>query len=412
MSHVSPYLGVTGLVSLAATSTSFRDLVFKTPHNFRHVDLTSLQSIPSPSPWRPRSSDDASSLLSLMGVDDFYARPTRRILYSLQWHGVLHGVRTLILDNVAVPAALAREILCEDAYNVRILSLRGDRDFSDEKLMQVLRYVMRPTRPQGTPKLKGLYYFTPLSHAAEFNPQLQFSDTAQGVTASVGAQLGGGTCNNSALQRDIDHTSWHQYDPWYSATGSVFRRRGSTAQLWAHLIEACEGSIAFDAVLCRRHGASAASPSTEDDIETALADQFPRLATISLDGCKKCGSCPEGPAYPGMSPESHLPLLVPPSLHSFTVKVAQRLDTRGLPHPPLILRCRRCLKDRWCEICNAWWCESCYQIPKNRSSDHTTTTPIGLKSDQSSIKVHNGLCVERCLMGEMLNGVGEGGMWG
>lgn len=28
------------------------------------------------------------------------------------------------------------------------------------------------------------------------------------------------------------------------------------------------------------------------------------------------------------------------------------------------------------------------------------------------IKVHNGLCVSKCLMDELLNGVGEGGMWG
>jgi len=416
LSHVSPYLGVTGLVSLAATSTSFRDLVYNTPYNFRHVKLTKIQScldfIGPPKFYPNRESPSDNTTLS---PDDFYAQPIRKVLYSLQWHNVLQGVRTLILDRLAVPSALVREILCEDAYNVRILSLRDVKEIGDEKLMQILRYIMRPTRPEGTPKLKALYYFTPLTQGAGYTARDLFNRSSQGqvgVTNSLGAQLGAGSSSSGALHREMVRSSWHQRDQWYSATGEVFKPDANIDQLWASLIEACEGSIAFDAVLCRRHGAKSMSVSAEDEIETMIADQMPRLATISLGGCQKCGACPESPAYPGTSPESHLPLLAPPPLHSSSAKAAQLLDTRGLPHPPFIARCRQCLKDRWCDRCNAWWCETCYKIPKKRTATSVNVTPMGAKNFDCSIKVNNGLCAERCLMDELLNGVGEGGMWG
>ena len=43
------------------------------------------------------------------------------------------------------------------------------------------------------------------------------------------------------------------------------------------------------------------------------------------------------------------------------------------------------------------------------SNELATETKAG---KGSSVKVFNGLCVENCLVGEMLAGTGSGGMWG
>lgn len=416
LSYVSPYLGTTGLVSLAATSTSFRDLVYNAPYNFRHVNLSELQSCLAFERLQMGSSDPDPMLNSTtLCPDDFYAQLIRKVLYSLQWHNVLQGVRTLILDGLTVPLALVREILCEDAYNVRILSLRGVKELGDQKLMQILRYIIRPTRPTETPKLKALYYFTPvMASAAYAAADLRYGNSRDqtGITNSLGAQLGSGSSSSGAFHRDLVRSSWHQRDPWYSATGKVFKREPAIANDWASLIQACEGIIAFDAVLCRRHGVKDMNTNADAGAETTMTDLLPRLATVALAGCQKCGSCPEGASYPGISPEWHLPLLAPPPLHTSSVEAAQSLDTRGLPHPPLITRCRQCLRDRWCDRCNAWWCETCYKIPKKRRPAAIDATPTGAQGFDQSIKVHNGLCVSKCLMDELLNGVGEGGMWG
>ncbi|KAL2049344.1 hypothetical protein ABVK25_010354 [Lepraria finkii] len=44
LNHTSPHLGIQGLLSLAATSTAFRDLIFTRSHVFSHLDLTSVKS--------------------------------------------------------------------------------------------------------------------------------------------------------------------------------------------------------------------------------------------------------------------------------------------------------------------------------------------------------------------------------
>lgn len=172
---------------------------------------------------------------------------------------------------------------------------------------------------------------------------------------------------------------------------------------WAKIIQACEGLIAFDAVLCRHE-------PPQDGVFSV--DLSPKIASIGLSGCQQCGSCPEGPAKPGVSPESQLPLLAPPPLHSSSIKAAQRLDTKSMAHPTFIARSRDCLKDRWCQRCNTWWCESCYTVPSRRTVIPQSATAAGVSNPESSIKVHNHLCVSMCLMDELLNGVGEGGMWG
>ena len=404
------------LYRLAATSKSFRDLIHHRSNVFRYMDLTNVEYLRR-TLFHESTQDE--KIKSDLSPDDFFARPLRKVFRSLQSHEVLQTVRTLILDGLTVPACLVREIICDEAYNIRILSLRGTGELGSGKLLQLLRYVIRPSRPDGTPKLKGLYIFTPTDAAADYNAadlRLRRLAALVGVTNSVGAQLGAGASSSGALHRDFVQSSWHQSNPWYSSSGTeVFRvPSDNDAEQWASLIEACSSLIAFDAVLCRQRRHVVAFPEDNDSTgsDEPNCSARPSLATVSLGGCQECGSCPESPAYPGISPEQQLPLLAPPPLHSSSVKAAQRLYTNGLPHPPLIARCRQCLKDRWCERCNAWWCESCYTVPTKRVLVKREILLDGKKGRQESIKVHNTLCVGKCLIDQLFNESGEGGMWG
>ncbi len=424
MGHIGPYLGMNGLLKLAATSKSFHDLIYNRSHAFSYADLTNVETcrrrVEYEFDYGAEGQEDPSVAL-LQSSEEFYARPLRKVFYSLRSHNVLKYIRTLILDGLVVPAILVRELLCDEAYNIRILSLRGVGDLGSGRLLQVLRYVMRPSRPEGTPKLKGIYIFTPALAAAEYTAadlRQRHLSSLIGVTNSVGAQLGAGAgaASSGALHKEFVQSSWHQSNPWYSASGTeVFSITSKEeADQWSSLIEAASGLIAFDAVLCRQKSHIVAQMDGDNlpRVDEMRFDAKPALANISLGGCQMCGSCPEGPAYPGKSPEQYLPLLAPPPLHASTVKAAQRLHTNGLPHPQFIARCRQCLKDRWCERCNAWWCESCYEIPRKRAPSNLDLAPNGRQGFQASVKVHNTLCVGNCLIDQLLNEGGEGGMWG
>lgn len=337
-------------------------------------------------------------------LDELYG-PATIIFTMLENRNVIQNVRTLILDELFIPVTIIEDILCNERYQIRLLSLRTVYGLLMQDLMRILRHLILPSRPKGTPKLRGLYLF---GHPRRFQEVYDFDEVMNtlkptGITASVGAQLGAGTY---MVDYDLDDSQrLFGKDPYsdspYGVLGTSNALGGTwAASEWPYILEACAGLIHFDAVLCRHNRES-------------VPDPRPKLATVRLTGCKSCGTCPESPAYPGVSPADHLPLLSPPPLHSSKVEVAQRIDTNGQPYPPLILRCRTCLKDRWCERCNDWWCESCYTIPQNRctTKGDSASTVSGPASNED-IKVHNGLCISKCLMDELLNGVGEGGMWG
>ncbi|KAI9833196.1 MAG: hypothetical protein M1819_003819 [Sarea resinae] len=376
--------------------------------------------------------------------DDFYAGPLRGIFGKLSRQNILQGVQTLILDGLSITAELIREIITDEPYNVRILSIREAKNLNERKLTQVLRYVVRPSRPEGTPKLKGLYVFGPkdppqgpikaYSPPAEAANRKLPSRLAQrgppsfGVMASEGAQIGAEWNQKSqlALSQDLSKDG----DGWYQASGRMMRRAPLTE--WSETIRACEGIISFDAVLCRGPRHDPITYSANDDEETTIlkleAYLNPTIAIVALgqSGCSTCHTSPEGPVRAGVSPSSQLPLLAPPPLHSSTVKAAQCPTSFGNdPSPPLYIRCEDCLRDRWCERCNKWWCEACY--PAIRTSTRTNLQqkelsqdlilsaggPVGGQKDtDDSIKVHLGLCVEGCLVGQMMAGAGAGGMWG
>ena len=85
------------------------------------------------------------------------------------------------------------------------------------------------------------------------------------------------------------------------------------------------------------------------------------------------------------------------------------------------MRCEDCLKGRWCERCHKWWDEDCYagSVVAQRTELQQTELAETLATDgttavipKHTIKVHMGLCVDHCLVGEMMAGAGSNGMWG
>ena len=372
--QTAPYLPISALRNLSRTCKSLHHAVFQSPEAFRYLDLSPVKSaiVPFDGPldvggvsFRAERMDEA------LTEDDFYSGPLRHIFNRLEKLHVLRNVHTLVLDGLSVTAELVKELLTEERFNVRILSIREAKHMNERKLQQYLRYAVRPSRPAGTPRVKGIYIFGP---------------------------------------RDR----------------KIIPKRPSPE--WAEILQACEGIIAFDAVLCRgpRHDPSKAYVRDATASGATHPSSFlrPTIATVALgpSGCETCHSSPEGPAVFGDSSPSHHPLLSPVPLHGSSVRAAQIPHTLdGSAPPPLIVRCEDCLKGRWCERCHKWWDEDCYtgSVTAQRTELQQTELTESLKPDGTSqllpkqtIKVHMGLCVEHCLREEMMAGAGSDGMWG
>jgi hypothetical protein len=433
--QIAPYLPIASLLKLAATDKSLQNLIYTNSEAWRYLDLSRARSATiDTSPidaggisWRAERMDEA------LTEDDFYSGPLRGIFSKLHSKGVLGYVQTLVLDGLSVPADLVREIIAEERFNVRILSLRECKHLNQTKLQQVLRYAVRPGRPDGSPKLRGLYTFglrdlpqAPRSNRAP--PSRTAPQAPAGVLGSEGAQIGS-EWNWRSSATLYDSLPSDDQQRWYDRSGRVLI---GTTSAWADTLSDCEGIIAFDAVLCRgpRH-----------DITTTTSKDFlkPAIAGVALGqlGCETCGSCPEGPAVFGRTDEKTLPLLAPPPLHASTVRAAHRPETMTSEFPPLIVRCEDCLRGRWCERCNRSWCETCYQEPVSRTAapqaTHTSIAPAPTTNLPSQvhvqsvewagssasgpavqqgppIKVYTKLCVEHCLVGEMM--MSADGYWG
>lgn len=437
--QTAPHLSTSALLSLSATNKSFRTLINTNSEAWRYLDLSKVKSARiDTSPidaggisWRAERMDEA------LTEDDFYSGPLRGIFSKLHTKGVLRFVHTLILDGLPVPADLVREIIAEDRFSVRVLSLRDCRHLNHTKLQQVLRYAVRPGRLDGSPKLRALYVFGHKdSQRSKVKTQTTITQQApSGVLASEGAQIGSEwnsrsseTLNNSLPNDDQQR--------WYDRSGRALIR---TTSAWADTIQACQNIITFDAILCRgpRH-----------DITLTPGKDFlpPALAGVALgpQGCKTCKTCPEGSAVFGQTDETTLPLLAPPPLHSSTIRAAQCPEVTNGTFPPLLTRCEDCLRGRWCERCNRWWCENCYAEPVSRTATTTSAdvplipppmptpampasslpqvhvqsieyagpAPTGPATSQGAapIKVYSKLCVEHCLVGEMM--MSADGFWG
>lgn len=393
LSHLTPYLPLTSLLSLASTAWAFYTLIHKDYPSiaFRRLDLSTL----SPLPVGKFSAEEAlqSGAFFQCPIDNmlpachYYSTPMRRALDALRRTGVLSCVTTLVLDSLRVPAPLLQKIICDKPYNVRILSLRSVRGLSEEGLMQILRYLIRPSRPEGSPKLKGLFYFTPTELSSSLSPGPSYAQglprRIEGVTTTAGSHLG---------QRPASTRTLPSNATWTSGSGTLFRCDTSIGEAWAQILTACQGIIAFDTVVCHHGPGSTIAPQVAD-------------ISLGPEGCQVCHSAPERPLVFGESPVHRLPLLPPAPLFASTVKAAQSIPPNE--NAKFYARCTDCMTDRRCVRCNAWWCENCYTPPSRRSFQPTFTA-----APQGDIKVYMGFCVQNCLVQELYTGAGEGGMWG
>ncbi|THW07997.1 hypothetical protein D6D25_07977 [Aureobasidium pullulans] len=371
--------------------------------------------------WRAERMDES------LTEDDFYSGPLRGIFSKLERQHLIFNVKTMILDGLSVPAELVRDIIVDDRFNVKILSIRKVTNMNQRGLQSVLRYVVRPSA-SSLPRLKGLYLFGHKDAAAtpsSRDTSMSSGRISAGVMSSEGAQIGAEWNARSEVALSAALLGHDQpLEEWWRTRGNVFGPNNTIKDTpssdWADILLACQGVIAFDAVLCRgpRHDPSQTAP------ERLLR---PAIASIGFGarGCEICGSCPEQPAVFDRDADCYFPLLAPPPLHASTIRSAQRptLPQSLETPPPLILRCTECVRDRWCQRCNKWWCENCYEEPFSRAKrQHHNSPEDGFQEDsgwiaeamnsnaRTAVKVYSNLCVESCLVSEMLP-VADG-MWG
>jgi hypothetical protein len=337
-----------------------------------------------------------------------------------------------VLDGLSVTSELLTEIITDNSFNVRLLSVREVQNLNERKLMQALEYSVRLTRPNNMPRLQGLYIFSkrdspetsrPERHviSAKSAPSIQVAPPLGGVTSSQGAQLGAQFNQRSrdALSASLQGDD----DELYGKLGVLFPKPPLNG--WARTMEACRGLISFDGILCSGPRHNWMSASTKRDLDQRpwylrpLAHLPPAVAVIALQGCSSCHSAPEGIVNYGVTPSQDLPLLTPPPFHSSTIKAATRSNkTINGKKARLLQRCRDCLTGRYCESCHKWWCEDCYELivgNEGMKSLHAVISGVLVAGhsegpDSNNFKVYMGLCVEDCLLDEMMSGAGSSSM--
>lgn len=364
-----PYLPPSALVSVAATSKAFRDFIRHTPDAFRHLDLSTVKAAQFSGSgsidrggevWRNAQLDENVS------ENDFYSGPLRGTFNQLQRTHILQNVQTLVLDGLSVTAELVHDILVDPRFQVRILSVRETKNLNHGKLMQSLRYACRATRPEGTPRLQGIYVFGPRDAPA----QLPAASSTASTPAPTGAAIGTSWNHKSTQALEQVAAAGPAGDGWYQQRGRMMAK--PVGEGWAETLLACRPTLAFDAVLCTGprhrnspvHGAPGAPPIT------GVTECHPwRVATYALGGCASCGSAPEGfTTYGGAADAAGLlPLLAPVLARSSHVRNAVRPEGlgAGAKRQPaeFVPRCQDCVRERYCFACNKWWCEACYQVP-------------------------------------------------
>ena len=433
---VIPQLSLLSIFALSRTAKPYRSFVQQNPRFFRHVDLSRCRGAYIPPSltrvdsgghsWRSQRMDEH------LTEDDIYSGPLRGVLSKLSKTVSLKYVHVLVLDGMAsVTSDLVSEILMDSKYDVWILSVIGCVNLNPRKLQQLLCYLCRPSRPEGGPRLKGLYCF-----GTEKRPNRKAlmsigSSTFTGVTSSEGAQLGG---QPVSLQSSDSASS----DPWYAHTGRVLSDGFAQRSPWEETLQVCKGIIAFDAVLCT-HMHQDMKPFLHHASSEYLAEYKPTvapLASVALGpgGCAACHRAPRGAPVWGESDIMEFPLLSPPPASGRIADAVRpppvsKSNRETTPQQRLIVSCTWCLTNRHCESCHRWWCGSCYNTGKSTKIQQLETfvSLTGLYLPQGheletegtpgqgkwgNIKVFNGLCVKNCLVGEMMAGAGSGGMWG
>ncbi|KAK2737107.1 hypothetical protein FQN57_000446 [Myotisia sp. PD_48] len=387
LDNLAPYVPVSSLLALAATSRKMRSLIMDTPYVFRYLDLTRCSGARVPwmrpvdrgeGSWRDGGVDES------LTEDEFYSGPLRGILANLERKSILQDVRTLVLDGLSVTAEFIADILLSDRFNVSILSIRDCFTLNEKKLMQTIRYAVRPSRAKGMPRIKAIYCFTPRNPLGATSDSTSSTTTASNSSNSSPSLAGqrqdlGSTPSLGRPDSASTHTNYSDIPghDWYTAPGKIFRNPIETG--WAETIQLARGIISFDAALCRspRH-----NPGSGENRNSSPSPPFlpPAIATVSLgsQGCERCHSSPEGPLVWNRSSEDHFPLLAPPPLHSYRTTDAKNPATRPGEEPVLIVQCEECLRGRWCHRCNRWWCIACLPDPNKPGS--RPTLPIEIAS--------------------------------
>ncbi|KAI1268199.1 hypothetical protein F5Y18DRAFT_377731 [Xylariaceae sp. FL1019] len=358
-----PYLPISSVLNVAATSKSFCELLQKTPGVYRHLDLTRIKSAQfdidaidhGGEVWRNVQLDEN------LTEDDFYSGPLRGVLSSLRRRDVLQDVRTLILDGLSVTSEFCHEILVDPSLRIRILSLRETKNLNERKLMQSLRFACRSTRPDGMPRLTGLYVFGKRDIAVGPEQASQAQNT-QTVVPSRGTNISVGW--NHKSQQTLKETIGSEGEDWYSRKGRMISKH--IADGWAETLLDCRESLNFDAVLCTgpRHQNSPVYGKTPVTPVNGTGNSPWGMATFALGGCASCGTAPEGFTAYGISRTEDLPLLSPVPLHASSIKAATYPSpNRAEGLQAFVPRCLECIRERYCFSCNQWWCEACYQVP-------------------------------------------------
>lgn len=415
--NIVRYLTLSTLLKLAHASRRHRDFILNTPGVFKYTDLSHCKGAYTPliapidaggHSWRAERMDEN------LTEDEFYAGPLRYVLGRLNKLRVLSDVQVLVLDGLAsVTHELVHEIVTDERFNVRLLSIRRCPNINQARLQQLLRHICRPSRPEGTPRLQGVYVFT--NPANDPNQTGTAREVQASITAVDGATLGLRPSNKSRVQPD-------NADQWYYPSGRVFDLRRTP---WEETLLACKGIIAFDAVLCTAmhdEMRNALHPASEEELTKTKPGIAP-LATIALgpDGCTSCSAGPVHVPIWGRSPVHDFPLLSPPPFSGKLIDATRPPAGRER----LIVSCSWCITNRHCDSCHRWWCARCYNprqstrsnsTPGQYSSGEAISTAVPGSDDQArqgtdSFKVFNGLCIENCLVGEMMAGAGSNGMW-
>lgn len=314
----------------------------------------------------------------------FYSGPLRGIFATLQRRSILQDIQTLVLDGLSVTAELCNDIINDPTYSVRLLSIRDVKNLNHGKLRGSLQYACRTSRPEGSPRLKSLYVFGP-------------KDTVSAPTSTADEHSISAGWNHKS-HRALSSSLGREADMWWSKKGRMINKHVPAE--WANCLLACEGIVAFDAVLCQgpRHRNSLAFGKLP-----LVADSAPAVATFAVPACEGCGKCPEEMVEPGARrAHSKLPLLTPPPILSSSVVAA---TTPRQPASAFTPRCLECLWERYCTTCHKWWCESCYVLPGQQ--DYQTDVVIvdddgafGATEDldpgfsNAKVKVRKGLCQE------------------
>jgi len=327
---------------------------------------------------------------------------------------ILRRVQVLVLDGLTVTSDLVSDILIDPSYSVRILSLRECKHLNERKLRGALQYACRASRPEGTPRLKGLYIFGKKDRSELQPPPLDWTAPTP-PAAAVGVAWNARSRQALTGANPPSGADDPGPEPWYGRRGRQFPMPNINSE-WASTLVACDGIVAFDAVLCTgpRHPNSAAWGKV--NLAPLGSPIHWGVAEYSLGGCAGCGSAPEGWTVWGdhvkeeagdrerserrdsdgcgaVSKEiGRFPLLRQAPMHSANVKVAMCPSNQPLnPHwmasaaadgageVRFIPRCMPCIRDRYCTACHRWWCESCYTGP-----------PISRPSDGPAVQTNSG----------------------